>query len=156
MISFFLILLNKNINLQNAASLVMSYVLISFIVFSDNIIYGPMALMLMKENATVTVCHKETENLVNHLKMADIVIVACGQPKLIKKEWLKIGVVVIDVGINMVCTTEGNRLVGDVDYDNVKDIAGAITPVPGGVGPMTVAMLLKNTLRAYKLQNKRA
>tara|TARA_B100001287_G_scaffold274753_1_gene280786 strand:+ start:6682 stop:7554 length:873 start_codon:yes stop_codon:yes gene_type:complete len=124
------------------------------IVGKSNIVGLPLALMLMKENATVTVCHKYTRSLVDHLKLADIVIVACGQPQMIKKDWLKVGVVVIDVGINVIETVTGRCLVGDVDFNEVKHIASAITPVPGGVGPMTVAMLLKNTLNAYKLQNK--
>ena len=96
-------------------------------------------------------------DIVKHLKMADIVISACGQPRMIKKEWLKKGVVVIDIGINSIPDStrkRGYRLVGDVDYENVKEIASAITPVPGGVGPMTVAMLLKNTVEGFKKHNK--
>ena len=123
------------------------------IVGKSNIVGLPMALLLLKEMATVTVCHVETINMPVHLKMADIVISACGQPRLIKKEWLKEGVVVIDVGINTIADSNykrGYRLVGDVDFDNVKEIAHKITPVPGGVGPMTVAMLLANTLKSFK------
>ena len=123
------------------------------IVGKSNIVGLPMALLLLKEMATVTVCHVETINMPVHLKMADIVISACGQPRLIKKEWLKEGVVIIDVGINTISDSNykrGYRLVGDVDFDNVKEIAYKITPVPGGVGPMTVAMLLSNTLKSFK------
>ena len=123
------------------------------VIGKSNIVGLPIALLLMKEMATVTVCHKETIDIINHLKMADIVISACGQPQLIKKEWLKEGVVVIDVGINTIPDSSkksGYRIVGDVDFENVKEIAHKITPVPGGVGPMTVAMLLSNTLNSFK------
>jgi len=123
------------------------------IVGKSNIVGLPLSLLLMKEMATVTVCHKETIDIVSHLKMADIVISACGCPQMIKKDWLKPGVVVIDVGINTISDStkkSGYRLVGDVDFENVKDIAAKITPVPGGVGPMTVAMLLSNTLKSFK------
>ena len=126
------------------------------IVGKSNIVGLPMALLLMKEMATVTVCHIDTENITRHLKMADIVVSACGQPMMIKKEWLKEDVVVIDVGINSIpdaTKKRGYRLVGDVDFENVKEIAKAITPVPGGVGPMTVTMLLRNTLEGFKRQN---
>ena len=126
------------------------------IVGKSNIVGLPMALLLMKEMATVTVCHIDTENITQHLKMADIVVSACGQPMMIKKEWLKEDVVVIDVGINSIpdaTKKRGYRLVGDVDFENVKEIAKAITPVPGGVGPMTVTMLLRNTLEVFKRKN---
>ena len=127
------------------------------VIGKSNIVGLPMSLLLLKEEATVTICHIETDDIVKHLKMADIVISACGQPRMIKKEWLKKGVVVIDVGINSIPDStrkSGYRLVGDVDYENVKEIASAITPVPGGVGPMTVAMLLKNTVEGFKKHNK--
>ena len=127
------------------------------IVGKSNIVGLPMALLLLKEEATVTVCHHETINIIDHLKKADIVISACGQAQMIKKEWLKEGVVIIDVGMNYIPDStkkSGYRLVGDVDFDNVKDIASKITQVPGGVGPMTVAMLLLNTFDAFKNQNK--
>ena len=126
------------------------------VVGKSNIVGLPMALLLMKEMATVTVCHVETKDIRQHLIMADIVVSACGQAQMIKREWLKEGVVVIDVGINSIpdaTKKRGYRLVGDVDFENVKDIARAITPVPGGVGPMTVAMLLRNTLEGFKRQN---
>ena len=126
------------------------------VVGKSNIVGLPMALLLMKEMATVTVCHAETQDITQHLKMADIVVSACGQAQMIKREWLKNGVVVIDVGMNSIPDTtmkRGYRLVGDVDFENVKEIAKAITPVPGGVGPMTVTMLLRNTLEGFKRQN---
>jgi 5,10-methylene-tetrahydrofolate dehydrogenase/methenyl tetrahydrofolate cyclohydrolase len=126
------------------------------VVGKSNIVGLPMALLLMKEMATVTICHVETKDIAQHLKMADIVVSACGQAQMIKKEWLKKNVVVIDVGINSVpdaTKKRGYRLVGDVDFENVKEIASAITPVPGGVGPMTVTMLLRNTLEGFKRQN---
>ena len=126
------------------------------IVGKSNIVGLPMALLLLKEMATVTVCHIDTIDIQKHLKMADIVVSACGQAEMIKKEWIKEGVVVIDVGINHlkdVTKKKGYRLVGDVDFKNVKDMASAITPVPGGVGPMTVAMLLFNALEGFLKQN---
>ena len=127
------------------------------VVGKSNIVGLPMSLLLLKNKATVTICHSKTKDIVKHLKTADIVVSACGQPRMIKKEWLKEGVVVIDVGINSIPDStrkRGYRLVGDVDFENVKDIASAITPVPGGVGPMTVAMLLKNTVQGFKKQNQ--
>ena len=116
----------------------------------SNIIGKPVALMLLEKNATVTVCHSKTKNLAEHTKKADILVVAVGKPNLIKKEMVKEGAVVIDVGINRI----GNKLIGDVDFENVKEVAGFITPVPGGVGPMTRAMLMKNTLKAMELAKK--
>ena len=127
------------------------------VVGKSNIVGLPMSLLLLKNQATVTICHSETKDIINHLKMADIVISACGSPRMIKKDWLKEGVVVIDIGITSIPDStrkRGYRLVGDVDFENVKDIASAITPVPGGVGPMTVAMLLKNTVDGFKKQNE--
>ena len=127
------------------------------VVGKSNIVGLPMALLLLKNQATVTICHSETKDIEKHLKMADIVVSACGCPRMIKKDWLKEGVVVIDIGITSIPDStrkRGYRLVGDVDFDEVKDIASAITPVPGGVGPMTVAMLLKNTVEGFKKQNE--
>ena len=127
------------------------------IIGKSNIVGLPMTLLMMKEMATVTVCHIKTENIQKHTKMADIVVSACGCPRMIKKDWLKEGVVVIDIGINSIPDStrkRGYRLVGDVDFEEVKNIASAITPVPGGVGPMTVAMLLKNTVEGFKRQNQ--
>src|SRR3989338_6930985 len=113
------------------------------VVGRSNIVRKPTALLLLQENATVTICHSKTRNLKEHTKNADILVVACGKAKLIKKDMVKQGAIVIDVGINKAI----GKVVGDVDFDNVKDIAGYITPVPGGVGPMTIAMLLDNTLK---------
>ncbi len=104
-----------------------------------------MALELLLAGATVTVCHAKTRDLPAELEQADLVVVAAGVPGLIKGEWLKPGVVVIDVGINRL---EDGRLVGDVEFDSAYERASAITPVPGGVGPMTIACLLQNTLEA--------
>jgi methylenetetrahydrofolate dehydrogenase (NADP+) / methenyltetrahydrofolate cyclohydrolase len=113
------------------------------IVGRSNIVGKPLALMLLNRDATVTIAHSRTKNLTEVLKQADIVLAAVGVPRLIKQEMVKNDVVVIDVGTNRLDTGE---LVGDVDFERVKDKAFAITPVPGGVGPMTIAMLLKNTL----------
>ena len=105
-------------------------------------------------NATVTVCHSETKNLAKETKTADILIVAVGKPKIICKEMISCNTCVIDVGVNRVINPnkkKGFSLIGDVDYENVKYIASYITPVPGGVGPMTVAMLLKNVIKSTKI-----
>jgi len=110
----------------------------------SNIVGKPMAALLTKANATVTVAHSKTKNLPHYLMHADIVVAAVGRAKFVKGEWLKPGCTVIDVGINR--TEDG--LVGDVDFDGAASVAGAITPVPGGVGPMTIAVLLRNTLVA--------
>lgn len=115
----------------------------------SNIVGKPMAALLLKENCTVTVIHSKTKNPEQLAAQADILVAAIGKPKFVKKEWVKPGACVIDVGINR---DENNKLCGDVDYEDVASIAGAITPVPGGVGPMTIACLLKNTLTAYKQQ----
>ena len=108
----------------------------------------PISLLMLKENATITVCHSKTENLEYYTKMADILIVAVGKPEMIDSNYIKDGAIIIDVGIHRI----ENGMCGDVDFEDVKDKAHAITPVPGGVGPMTVAMLLKNTVKAAKLQ----
>jgi 5,10-methylene-tetrahydrofolate dehydrogenase/methenyl tetrahydrofolate cyclohydrolase len=126
------------------------------VIGKSNIVGLPMALIMMKEMATVTVCHKMTKNIEEHTKRADILIVGVGKGHMIKKDWVKEGVVVIDIGINVLkdeTRKRGYRLIGDVDYENVKGVASYITPVPGGVGPMTVAMLIKNTLKSYKNLN---
>ena len=117
----------------------------------SNIVGKPVALMLLEKNATVTVCHSRTKNLTDYTKKADILVVAVGKANLVTKEMVKEGAVVIDVGINRV----GGKLVGDVDFENVKEVAGFITPVPGGVGPMTRAMLMENTMKAMELSDKR-
>lgn len=111
------------------------------IIGRSNIVGKPMALLMLRENATVTVCHSKTVNLKEICKTADILIVAIGKPRFIDAEYVKDGAVVIDVGIHR---DENNKMCGDVDFDSVKDIASKITPVPGGVGPMTIAMLMKN------------
>jgi methylenetetrahydrofolate dehydrogenase (NADP+)/methenyltetrahydrofolate cyclohydrolase len=114
------------------------------IVGRSDIVGKPMAAIALENNATVTICHSRTKNLAEHTRMADILIVAVGKPGLITGDMVKPGAVVVDVGINR---TE-NGLVGDVDFDSVAEVAGWITPVPGGVGPMTVAMLMNNVARA--------
>ena len=124
------------------------------IVGRSNIVGLPMAMLLQKANATVTICHSRTKDLTEHLKRADIVVAAIGWAEMIKGDMLKPGVAIIDVGINRVdddTRERGYRLVGDVEYDSAAEVAGAITPVPGGVGPMTIAMLMKNTLRAAEI-----
>lgn len=121
----------------------------------SNIVGLPMAMLLMHRNATVTICHSDTVHTRRHVREADIVVVACGVPRLVRKDWLKEGAVVLDVGINAICDhsrKKGFRLVGDVDFGDVVGTASWISPVPGGVGPMTIAMLLKNTLTAAKRQ----
>lgn len=120
------------------------------VVGRSNIVGKPTALMLLEKNATVAVCHSKTKNLAEFTRKADILVVAVGKPNLIKKDMVKEGAVVIDVGINRV----NGKLVGDVDFDSVKEIAGFITPVPGGVGPMTRAMLMQNTLKAMELSER--
>ena len=117
------------------------------VVGRSNIVGKPAAMMLVEKNATVTICHSKTKNLAEFTKKAEILVVAVGNPRIITKEMVKEGAVVIDVGINR----DGNKLVGDVDFESVKEIAGFITPVPGGVGPMTRAMLMDNTLKAMEL-----
>jgi len=115
----------------------------------SNIVGKPMALLLIGESATVTVAHSRTRNLPDVVRRADIVVAAVGRPELVKGDWIKPGAIVIDVGINRVPGEDGkSRLVGDVDFASASESAAAITPVPGGVGPMTIAMLLRNTLVA--------
>lgn len=109
----------------------------------------PMALLMLRENATVTIAHSRTTDLKEVTKRADILIVAVGKPKMITREYVKEGAVVIDVGINR---SETGKLCGDVDFEDVEGICSAITPVPGGVGPMTIAMLLHNCLESVNLQ----
>ena len=118
------------------------------VVGRSNIVGKPMSLLMLRENATVTICHSHTKNLKEICKEADILIVAIGKPQFIDKEYVKDGAVVIDVGIHR---DENNKLCGDVKYDEVEPIASYITPVPGGVGPMTIAMLMHNCVEAMKL-----
>ncbi len=118
------------------------------VVIGRSLLFGkPMAQLLLKENCTVTMAHSRTKNLDEVCRNADILVAAVGREKMVKSNWVKPGACVIDVGINRM---ENGKLCGDVDYDNVSDIAGSITPVPGGVGPMTIACLLANTLKAHR------
>lgn len=119
----------------------------------SNIVGLPVSMLLLKRNATVTICHSRTRDLPAVTRRADILIAAVGQAEMVKADWVKPGAVVVDVGINRVddpAAKRGYRLVGDVAFDEVKEVASWITPVPGGVGPMTIAMLLKNTVTAAK------
>lgn len=112
--------------------------------------------MLLNKNATVSICHSKTNNIEEITKQADILLVACGKAQFVKKEWIKEGCIIIDVGINFIddnTRKSGKRLVGDVDFDDVISKVKAITPVPGGVGPMTIAMLLQNTFELFKFSN---
>ena len=123
------------------------------VVGRSNIVGKPMAALLLGANCTVTIAHSRTHDLPGVCCQADILIAAVGRPQMVKGEWVKPGATVIDVGINRVDKPEGGtRLVGDVDFDGVREVAGAVTPVPGGVGPMTVACLLRNTLIAARNQ----
>ena len=115
----------------------------------SNLVGKPLIQLLLKKDATLSVCHSKSLDIKTHTKQADVLIVAAGHPNLITKDMVKDGVVIIDVGINK----EGNLLCGDVDFDGVSKKASLITPVPGGVGPMTVACLLKNVVKAYQIQN---
>ena len=116
----------------------------------SNIVGKPMAMLLLHENGTVTVTHSRTKNLADVTREADILVAAIGKPKFVTADMVKEGAVVIDVGMDR---DENGKLCGDVDFENVKDKCSAITPVPGGVGPMTIAVLMKNTLKACKIQN---
>ena len=121
----------------------------------SNIVGKPMAMLLVRENCTVTVAHSRTRDLPAEVRQADILVAAAGRPRMVKGDWIKPGAAVIDVGINRAPTGEDGktRLVGDVDFDEAVTVAGAITPVPGGVGPMTIACLLRNTVTACCRQN---
>jgi 5,10-methylene-tetrahydrofolate dehydrogenase/methenyl tetrahydrofolate cyclohydrolase len=121
----------------------------------SNIVGMPVALLLLSKNATVTVCHSRSRDLLGIVRQADILIAAIGRTEMVRGDWIKPGAAVIDVGINSVpdaSKKSGHRLVGDVNFNEAKEVAGYITPVPGGVGPMTIAMLMKNTLRAAEIQ----
>lgn len=115
----------------------------------------PLAMLLVKENATVTIAHSRTKNIEEVTKSADILVCAVGKPRLVKKHWVKRGAIVIDVGINKIFENGTPKLVGDVDFESVSQICQAITPVPGGVGLVTVAMLMSNTLKAYRNRENR-
>lgn len=137
------ILKHENINLAGKHCVIIG---------RSNIVGKPLALLLIQNDATVTICHSKTKNLEGICKLADIVICAVGKEKFLKKEMVKPGAVVIDVGINR---DENGKLCGDADFENLEPICSKITPVPGGVGPMTVAMLVKNAAKAAEIQNKR-
>ncbi len=117
------------------------------IIGRSNIVGKPVSMLLLREHATVTICHSRTKNIEEITGQADILIAAVGKANLVKRSWVKPGAVVIDVGVNRL---ENGKLAGDVDLEDVKEVAGYITPVPGGVGPMTITMLLQNTLQAAK------
>lgn len=116
----------------------------------SNIVGKPVAMLLMQENGTVTICHSKTKDLADICRGADIIVSATGKVNTVTADMVKEGAVIIDVGMNR---NEAGKLCGDVDFENVKEVAGAITPVPGGVGPMTIAMLMKNCITAAKIQN---
>lgn len=121
----------------------------------SNIVGMPVALLLLKRDATVTICHSRSQDLPGICRQADVLIAAVGRAEMVRGDWIKPGAVVIDVGINHVddpTSEKGYRLTGDVAFDEAKEVAGWITPVPGGVGPMTIAKLLDNTVRAAKIQ----
>lgn len=125
----------------------------------SNIVGMPVALLLVKRDATVTICHSRTKDLPGVVRQADVLIAAVGRPEMVKRDWVKPGAVVIDVGTNRVddpSREKGYRLTGDVAFDEVKEVAGMISPSPGGVGPMTIAMLLNNTVRAAKIAQMKA
>jgi len=120
----------------------------------SNIVGMPVSLLLVKENSTVTICHSHTKDIPSITREADVLIAAVGRAEFVRGDWIKPGATVIDVGVNRVdddTRKRGYRLVGDVAFDEAVEVAGALTPVPGGVGPMTIAMLLRNTLRAARL-----
>ena len=118
------------------------------VVGRSNIVGKPMAMLLLQNNATVTICHSRTKNLAEVTRRADILVAAVGRPRMITGDMIKPGAVVIDVGINRV----DGRLVGDVDFDSACEVAGWITPVPGGVGPMTITELMRNTIDVTRVQ----
>ncbi len=123
----------------------------------SNIVGMPVALLLVRRNATVTICHSRSKDLPGICRQADILIAAVGRAEMVRGNWIKPGAVVIDVGINRIDDPEhpkGSRLVGDVAFEEAREVAGAITPVPGGVGPMTIAMLMQNTVRAAQMANE--
>jgi methylenetetrahydrofolate dehydrogenase (NADP+)/methenyltetrahydrofolate cyclohydrolase len=115
----------------------------------SNIVGRPAALELLMKGATVTICHSQTKDLIGHIKRADLIVAGIGKPEFVKGEWIKPGAVVLDVGINRL---PSGKVVGDVEFESAKERAAWITPVPGGVGPMTIAMLIQNTLEAYQFR----
>jgi methylenetetrahydrofolate dehydrogenase (NADP+)/methenyltetrahydrofolate cyclohydrolase len=118
------------------------------VVGRSNIVGKPVAQLLLMENCTVTIAHSRTRDLPGVCRRADLLVAAVGRPEMIKGDWVKPGAIVIDVGINRIDTPTGGKLVGDVEFASAQKVAGAITPVPGGVGPMTIACLLRNTMQA--------
>ncbi len=141
-----LLLRELNVNLEGKNAVVIG---------RSNIVGKPMTQLLLKESCTVTTVHSKTSNIENICKNADILVAAIGRPEFINKNWVKEGAIVIDVGINRIGENEEkSKLVGDVSFNEVKNIVSSITPVPGGVGPMTIACLLRNTLIAFKNLNK--
>jgi methylenetetrahydrofolate dehydrogenase (NADP+) / methenyltetrahydrofolate cyclohydrolase len=123
----------------------------------SNIVGMPAALLLVRENATVTICHSRTKDLPGVVRRADVLIAAIGRTEMVRGDWIKPGAAIIDVGINRIedpNSPKGSRLVGDVCFEEAKEVAGWITPVPGGVGPMTIAMLMRNTVRAAQMAQK--
>jgi methylenetetrahydrofolate dehydrogenase (NADP+)/methenyltetrahydrofolate cyclohydrolase len=123
----------------------------------SNIVGMPVALLLVRANATVTICHSRSKDLPAICRQADVLVAAVGRPEMVRASWIKPGAVVIDVGVNRVedaSRQRGYRLTGDVAYEEAKEVAGFITPVPGGVGPLTIAMLMDNTLRGARLADK--
>jgi methylenetetrahydrofolate dehydrogenase (NADP+)/methenyltetrahydrofolate cyclohydrolase len=130
---------HANVNLKGAEAVVVG---------RSNIVGKPMALLLLAAGATVTVCHSQTRDLAFHTRRADVLVAAVGRPNMITGDMIKPGAVVIDVGINRLPAEQGGKLVGDVDFASAADVASMITPVPGGVGPMTITMLLTNTLES--------
>lgn len=135
------ILKHYSINLSGAKAVVIG---------RSSLVGKPVSLLLLEKNASVTVVHSKSKNIEQITKTADILICAIGKPRLVKKDWVKPGATIIDVGINKITEQGKDKLVGDVDFEDVKALCKAITPVPGGVGPVTIAMLLSNTLEAYK------
>ena len=139
------LLKNSGANLEGANAVVLG---------RSNIVGMPVSLLLVDANATVTICHSRSKDIPGIIRKADILVAAVGIPEYVRGDWIKPGAIVIDVGVNRIeddSKKSGYRLVGDVNFDEAAEVAGAITPVPGGVGPMTIAMLLQNTLRASRL-----
>ena len=127
----------------------------ALVIGRSNIVGKPMAALLLRENCTVTIAHSKTSDLPSETKRADILVAAVGRARMVKRDWVKEGATVIDVGMNRLPENKDGKsiLCGDVDFDEVRKVAGAITPVPGGVGPMTIACLLQNSVSAACAQN---
>jgi methylenetetrahydrofolate dehydrogenase (NADP+)/methenyltetrahydrofolate cyclohydrolase len=119
------------------------------VIGQSNIVGRPAALELLMRGATVTICHSQTKDLIGHVRRADLIVAGIGKPEFVKGDWIKPGAIVLDVGINRL---PSGKVVGDVEFETAKERASWITPVPGGVGPMTIAMLIQNTLEAYQFR----